>query len=227
MNLNYNDEVSPGDVIAVGDIHGRYDLLDKLLQTLKNTEAIVIFLGDIIDRGGQDIQVVERVRKLTEDPESEGLSGCFCLMGNHEDLFIKAVEKGSEELKLWLRNGGNFEQYAELQDHLDWFKDLPIFLTVGETLFVHAGLVPGKDPRQTIERGDYKQLLWIREPFLSFGPRFQSWNPGLNQVVFGHTPEGFQPYEIEDGVCIDTGAVYTDVLTAYNATVNTYFQTSA
>lgn len=226
MTLVYGAETNPGDVIAVGDIHGRYDLLDKLLEKLKGTETILIFLGDIIDRGGQDIQVVERIRKLTENPDSEGLSGCFCLQGNHEDMFIEAVEGDSESLSLWLTNGGNFEQYSELQEHLEWFKDLPIFLTVGETLFIHGGLAPGEDPRETIEKGAYKQLLWMREPFLSFGPQFEHWNPLLKQVVFGHTPKGKDPYEITDGICIDSGAVYTGTLTAYNTTVNTYFQTS-
>ena len=68
-------DISPGDVIAVGDIHGRYDLLDALLAKLQGTQATVILLGDLIDRGGQDIQVLNRVKKLLDDPESEGQIG--------------------------------------------------------------------------------------------------------------------------------------------------------
>ena len=167
MNLTYDDTINPGDVIAVGDIHARYDLLDKFLKKVANTQAVVIFLGDIIDRGGQDIQVVERIRKLTEDPESEGLSNVFCLMGNHEDMFIDACEGPFQCSLSWLQNGGNFEQMGDLQEHLEWFQQLPIYMTIGDTLFIHAGCYPGKDPFDAINKGRTKSLLWMRSPFLS------------------------------------------------------------
>jgi serine/threonine protein phosphatase 1 len=67
--------------------------------------------------------------------------------------------------------------------------------------------------------------LWMREPFLSRGPEFEKWNPELKQIVFGHTPNDLgQPYRIPDGICIDTGAFYTDTLTAYNVTQETFYQ---
>jgi len=222
--LTYGDTINLGDVIAVGDVHARYDLLELLLDKLQDTQATVIFLGDIIDRGGQDIQVVERIRKLTEDPESEGLSNCFCLLGNHEDMFIDAVAGSGDDWGTWLYNGGNFEHYGELQEHLDWFEELPVYMTVGKTLFIHAGTWPGRDPFDTIDSGHAHSILWMRSPFLEFGPKFEEWNPDLTKVIFGHTPEGSKPYEIPQGICIDTGAFHTGVLTAYNVTTDTYFQ---
>ena len=54
LSTSFTD-ISPGDVIAVGDVHGRYDLLDSLLAKLRGSEATVILLGDMIDRGGQEI----------------------------------------------------------------------------------------------------------------------------------------------------------------------------
>lgn len=228
----YSDsEIKPGDVIACGDVHARYDLLELFLEKVKETNAVVIFLGDQIDRGGQDIQVVERIRKLTEDPESEGLNGCFALKGNHEDLFVKAVTGTGDDWGTWLHNGGNFEQFGELQEHLEWFDELPIYVTIGDTLFVHGGLVPGRDPYELVESGRESTLLWMRQPFLSMGPQFERWNPQLKRVVFGHTPKmpdepGYGlPYEIPGGgICIDTMAFHSGILTGYNVTQEVFMQ---
>jgi serine/threonine protein phosphatase 1 len=228
-SLTFSDTpIKPGDVIAVGDIHGRYDLLEKFVSRVRGTLAVVVFLGDIIDRGGQDAEVANRVRHMVESPEDYGLDLVLCLMGNHEKMFVDAVQGPGEELFLWLQNGGNFEQFGELQEHTSWFDELPIYVTIGDTLFVHAGIVPGRDPYELVQKGKVDQLVWIREPFLSMGPRFEEWNPELKRVVFGHTPkfdvgEGL-PYTIPDGVCIDSGAYFTDTLTAYNTTQDTFYQ---
>jgi serine/threonine protein phosphatase 1 len=218
--------IKQGDVIAVGDIHGRFDLLDRFVSAVRGTNAVVIFLGDIIDRGGQDAEVANRVRHMTESPEDYGLDLVFCLMGNHERMFVDAVQGPGEEFSLWLHNGGNFEQFGELQEHTSWFDELPIYVTIGDTLYCHAGIVPGRDPYELVERGNVDKLVWMRSPFLESGPKFEEWNPNLKQVVFGHTPkfgvgEGL-PYTIPDGICIDTGAYWTGVLTAYNVSQETF-----
>jgi serine/threonine protein phosphatase 1 len=223
-----SNPIKPGDILAVGDLHARYDLLEKFIDRVRGTLAIVIFLGDIIDRGGDDLAVLEKIRHLTEDPDAYGLSNVFCLMGNHEGMFVDAVTGSSSELILWLNNGGNFEQYGEMQEHLEWVADLPVYMTIGDTLFIHAGIYPGKDPFDTINSGKTDNILWMREPFLSMGPRFEEWNSDLKKVVFGHTPkfgvgEG-KPYTIPDGICVDTGAYFTGVLTAYNVTQDTFHE---
>jgi len=227
--MKYDIVVEPGDVIAVGDIHARYDLFEEFLNHVRGSQATVILLGDIIDRGGQDVEVLSKVRQLLESPESEGLSNFFCLMGNHEGMFVDAMVGTSEEWSLWLRNGGNFEQFDEMREHLEWIAELPVYMTIGETMFIHAGFYPGKNPYDTINAGKADNILWMREPFLSMGPQFEKWNPDLKKVVFGHTPkydcpEEGKPYEIPDGICIDTGAFYTGVLTAYNVTRDTISQ---
>ena len=221
-------EIAPGDVIAVGDIHGRYDLFELFLEKVRGTAACVILLGDIIDRGGEDVAVLNKVKALLDEPELEGLSNFFCLMGNHEGMFVDACVGPSQDLFLWLQNGGNFEQYDEMQEHLEWIAELPVYMTVGDTLFIHAGIVPGRDPYELVEADKVDTLLWMREPFLSRGPEFEKWNADLKQVVFGHTPnfdegEG-QPYTIPDGICIDSGAFFTNVLTSYNVTQGTFYQ---
>jgi serine/threonine protein phosphatase 1 len=221
-------EIAPGDVIAVGDIHGRYDLFELFLEKVRGTAACVILLGDIIDRGGEDVAVLNKVKALLDEPELEGLSNFFCLMGNHEGMFVDACVGPSQDLFLWLQNGGNFEQYAEMQEHLDWVAELPVYMTVDDTLFIHAGIVPGSDPYDLVDAGKADVLLWMRSPFLEKGPEFEKWNPGLKQIVFGHTPkfdkgEG-KPYTIPDGICLDSGAYWTGVLTAYNVTQGEFYQ---
>ena len=221
-------DISPGDVIAVGDIHGRYDLLEQFLEDVQGSLACVILLGDIIDRGGDDTKVLNVVSSLLREPDLIGLSNFFCLMGNHEAMFVDAVTGTGHQWSLWLHNGGNFEQYGEMQEHLEWLAELPVYMTVGDTLFTHAGIVPGRDPYELVDKGKVDTLLWMREPFLSRGPEFEKWNPELKQVVFGHTPkfgegEGL-PYTIPDGICIDTGAFFTNCLTAYNVTKQTFYQ---
>lgn len=226
--LSDSTVINPGDVIAVGDIHARYDLLAKFLEFVQGSQACVILLGDIIDRGGDDVKVLRVVESLLKEPEAIGLSNFFCLMGNHEGMFVDAMMGDGMQWTLWLQNGGNFEDYSEMQEHLEWLSELPVYITVGDTMFTHAGIAPGRDPYELVDRGKVDTLLWMREPFLSRGPEFEKWNPELKQIVFGHTPktgegEG-QPYTIPDGICIDTGAFFTGTLTAYNVTQQTFYQ---
>ena len=218
--------IQPGDVIAVGDVHACYDLLSKFLEFVQGSQACVILLGDIIDRGGDDVKVLNVVSSLLKEPEAIGLSNFFCLMGNHEAMFIDAVTGPGPDWVLWLQNGGNFDDYGEMQEHLDWLEDLPIFMTVGDTMFMHAGFFPGKDPTETINSGGTESLLWMRHPFLTYGPEFEKWNPSLKKVVFGHSPRNDgAPYEIPGGgICIDSGAFFSDKLTAYNVTQDTLYQ---
>ena len=225
MTLTYDDTVNYGDILAVGDIHARYDLLELLLEKLRDTQAIVIFLGDMVDRGGQDVQVLSKIKELEENPGIDGLGNVFALMGNHESMLVDAVRGGPTEFIAWTQNGGNFEQYDEFEPYIEWLDQLPIYMTIGETMFIHAGFFPGKDPAESINQGQTESLLWMRSPFLEFGPKFEDWAPHLKRVIFGHTPEGPEPYEIPGGgICVDTGAFATDVLTVFNDTQNTYFQ---
>jgi serine/threonine protein phosphatase 1 len=224
--ITLDDSIGRGDIVALGDVHARYDLFELFLDHVRGTEAIVILLGDVIDRGGQDLQVLNKVRQLLEDPEKEGLSNLFCLMGNHEAMMVDAFTGPSSSLQLWLQNGGNFEQYDEMREHLEWIAELPVYMTVNDTMFIHAGCYPGKDPYETVDCGKVDNILWIREPFLTYGPQFEKWNPALNKMVFGHTPKSEMPYEIPQGLCIDTGAYHTGVLTSYNMTRDTVAQFS-
>jgi hypothetical protein len=143
-------------------------------------------------------------------------------------MFINAMEGPMMSMMVWMRNGGNWDKMGEMADqHLGWVKDLPLWVTVGDTLFVHAGLRPGVNPVDT----DPETLIWTRDPFLTQGPELSKWTSTIKRVVHGHTPY-FDDHLLGqvnvsasgDRVGIDTGAYFTGVLTAYNATQNTFWR---
>ena len=225
QTFNFSQTIKPGDVIALGDLHSRYDLYELFLDHVKYSGATVILLGDMIDRArtpGDDMRVLNKTRDLLFDPESWGLQAFYALQGNHEKLFLDAVD--GYEIGLWCQNGGDVKELDNLAYHEDWVSQLPIYITIGETMFIHAGVEVGINPAETLvaEGADY--LVWIRNPFLTHGPRFYSWSDNLKKIVFGHTPlQAPMPYRIPQGVCIDSGAYFTGVLTSYNVTRDTFF----
>ncbi|TPG55164.1 metallophosphoesterase family protein [Sphingomonas glacialis] len=213
---------------AIGDVHGRLDLLDALLEQIADDRRhqpcpreFLVFLGDMIDRGPDSKGVVERLRGL-DDPT---LHPVF-LMGNHEEMLVRALGTQPQRLRDWLTFGGAeyVESYgvdparvAELDPasaaaviraaiprgdlaFIDGFADSFRF---GDYLFVHAGIRPGValDQQRT---GD---LRWIREDFLGS----QVDHPLF--VIHGHTiSDG--PDECANRIGIDTGAYASNVLTA-------------
>lgn len=223
----YDTTIRPGDVLSCGDIHGRSDLLDVFLDYVKGTQTTVILLGDLIDRGHDDLGVLERVEKLLEEPGAWGLEAAYALRGNHEQMYLDACK--GYGIGIWANNGGKYLELDQLSLHSNWVRNLPIYMVVGDTMFLHAGVFPGVNPAETINAGSVESLVWVRSPFLEYGPQFEKWNPNLKRIVFGHTPkfdgpEEGKPYEIPNGICIDSGAYWTGTLTSYNATRNTFQQ---
>jgi serine/threonine protein phosphatase 1 len=217
-------------VYAIGDIHGRADLLALLLGEIVADAArsegakhrALIFLGDYIDRGPDSRRVVDVV--LSDLPE--GFDVHF-LKGNHEAIMLDFLADPSY-LGHWLANGADatFQSYgmdvAELsrkgappevwrraflaslpEAHRDFFETLELAVSFGDYFFVHAGVRPGVP----LEAQDPKDLIWIRGPFL------QSQEDFGKIVVHGHTP-GMEPAIRANRIGIDTGAVFTDRLTA-------------
>ena len=207
-------DFNPGDLVAVGDVHGQIDLLFKLLDAVRDTGVHLLFLGDLIDRAKRpedDVAVLTLVHALADEPEAEGLASVEALRGNHEDMLIAAIKRnGWDDLYLWAHNGGAVQVLDELEVHEEWLKSLPLFKRVGSTVFVHAGL----RPHVPIHKQTKNDMIWIREPFL----RTDYLNiDGVDLVVHGHTPD-FDGEVVRYGqrLCLDTGAFDTGVLTAYN-----------
>jgi serine/threonine protein phosphatase 1 len=213
-------------IYAVGDIHGRLDLLENLLARIDRDRAarpmqktLFVFLGDYIDRGPSSRATISRLIE-----HSKGNETVF-LKGNHELIAVKSLSDRAP-FDQWMRLGGmetlmsyglrrgdllggkpivkiQAAFHAALpQDHLRFFRDLQLSFTCGDFFFAHAGVKPGIE----ISRQNERDLLWIRGEFLTSRIDFGK------IVIHGHTPA--LEVEVEPNrVNIDTGAFATGRLT--------------
>ncbi|MGF3022494.1 metallophosphoesterase family protein [Methylobacterium aquaticum] len=196
---------------AIGDIHGRADLLARLLAEIELHRAgwprRLVFLGDAIDRGPDSAGAVATLKALQErEPEA-----VTCLMGNHEAMLLDAVSGRDPEL--WRLNGGGptLASYGVTRpsdlpaDIVAWIAALPTLHGDAQRWYVHGGL----DPARSAEASDRETRLWMREPFLSSGHDFG------RHVVHGHTPTRHGRPELRASrTNLDTGAVFGGPLTA-------------
>jgi serine/threonine protein phosphatase 1 len=214
-------------IYAIGDIHGRFDLLETLsaairrdVESLRPQESIEIYLGDYIDRGPGSCNVLNW---LIQSPPLTGRR--VCLIGNHEAMLLEVLHD-AEGMSNWLHNGAmaTLASYGitipsavsawtvvELREafigafpsqHRAFVEALPRWVEFGRYLFVHAGIRPGR----ALERQDPEDFVWIRDPFLLSDADFG------RIVVHGHTPVE-QPEIRRNRINIDTGAFFTGRLT--------------
>lgn len=213
----------PGQrIYAIGDIHGRIDLLTLLHEKIIADSAastsgnpVLIYLGDYVDRGDASDRVIETLAA----PPPRGFKAHY-LMGNHEEMMLQFID-GSNDTTVWLKNGGiqtleaygcrNFDDKEKLRQdllaglpphHLEFLRSLKILHQEGDYLFVHAGVRPGVAIADQSDR----DMKWIRTLFLDSKEDFGK------VVVHGHSisPE---PQVRTNRIGIDTGAWRTDVLT--------------
>lgn len=213
---------------AVGDIHGRLDLLDALLAQIETDIAsrpaaknFIVFLGDLVDRGPESAGVVERLR--TYRPAA---ARPIFLAGNHEEVLLSLAAGQKKVIASWLGFGGAecaqsygldpdalrlLDEDAALEllraklprSHIEFLESFGDSFRFGDYLFVHAGIRPGIP----IEDQDRFDLRWIREPFLSDAKQH-----GF-VVVHGHTIVS-RVEERPNRIAIDTGAYKSGILTA-------------
>jgi serine/threonine protein phosphatase 1 len=222
-----NPTFSPGDLVAVGDVHGRFDLLWALIAKLRDTGVHLLFLGDLIDRAkekGGDAVVLNIVKSLKDDPAQYGLASVDALRGNHEQMFLDAADSDPNDwtgsISLWAHNGGAVNFLDEMRPHAEWVRELPLFKRVDDTVFVHAGL----RPNVPLEHQTRTDMVWIREPFLSRGPAGVH---GITRVIHGHTPDFENPGRVDirkNRVNLDSGAFFSGKLTGYNHNTRQVFQ---
>ena len=219
-------------VYAVGDIHGRYDLLIPLLaMILADSEkaerlrpARLIFLGDYVDRGPDSAKVIEALVRL----QARSPYDLRFLKGNHEQAMLAFINDASAG-RDWIRFGGGptlaaygvappaldnrlavFERARETllihlpAAHRDFLERLEVMAEVGDYAFVHAGVRPDRSLAQQID----DDLLWIRDGFIGHPGPFEK------VIVHGHTWIDDQPRLLQHRMGVDTGAYQTGVLTA-------------
>ena len=203
---------------AIGDIHGRLDLLNQLLDRIEAdslshaARAKIVFTGDYMDRGPHSFGVVERLIAGPRRPDDRFV----CLRGNHDHLFVEAVTTGEGLPEwAWILYWHTIESYgvtrqtlgpdvSELRRHAEFLAGLPLTHDDGRHLFVHAGIRPGV----AIEAQSDHDLMWIREEFLDHT------RPLPRRVVHGHTIMGPSPVMTPNRISIDTGAYRSGILTA-------------
>ena len=227
-NFHFTSDIPPDSTLALGDVHGQIELLEQFVEWVRDSDARVIFLGDLIDRAknpGDDLKVLELVRQMCESPEDFGLASCTSLLGNHEILMLNALE--GYGLRDWANNGGDLANIVNMESYAEWLRSLPYYVTVGDTLFTHSGGAYGKNP------ADYMYSYSNREAFVwsrtapQKGSGLAKWSQTLKKSVFGHTPRSAMPYRVGDSICVDTGAFATGTLTSYNSRYNTFMSFDA
>jgi serine/threonine protein phosphatase 1 len=214
-------------VYAIGDIHGRSDLLDILharigedMEASPVGEAMIVYVGDYVDRGGDSCGVLDRLCGAPPPGQTRIL-----LKGNHEAMLLRFLDEPDSGAQ-WRQFGGmetlvsyrvdvaramgraglhglaeDFARALPLH-HLHLLRRLKTFATVGDYFFCHAGVRPGVE----LDRQKESDLLWIRDVFLGSDAYFGK------VVVHGHTPAN-EPEARFNRIGIDTGAYATHRLT--------------
>lgn len=211
-------------IYAVGDVHGRDDLLAALHGMIAERHraahagrpGLILHLGDLIDRGPDSRGAVDRVMRGVEGFETA------CLMGNHEAQLLLCLDAVDERpWRAWMK----FDAEAALNsfgtsaariagdpaalaavvgaERIAWLRALPVCHAEGRWFFAHAGVRPG------VALGDQsrRDLMWIREEFL----RSEADHGAV--VVHGHTPAP-APQLRANRIGIDTDAARGGPLTA-------------
>ena len=221
----------PADTLlyAIGDIHGRLDLLDEIFRRIADEAGafdarrrVLVFLGDYVDRGPDSAGVIDRLLFGLPD----GYEGVY-LKGNHEAIMLDFFNR-PDRLNMWMHNGAgptlesygldgcSFDRHrgdeagcrddllaAIPEAHLAFLKGLSSSYAHGDYFFAHAGARPGVP----LERQEPHDLIWIRDLFLYSDEDFGK------IVVHGHTPVP-EPEVRANRIGIDTGAWMTGRLTA-------------
>lgn len=218
-------------VYAVGDIHGRADLLQALLELIHADlrhfpveQAELICLGDYISRGPDSAAVLDILMEQARRPSL----AVTCLKGNHEDAVLKFLDGDLQMGRTWLQYGGRtvLTSYgvqpvsSELPDeellqlrpalagampakHQDFLRSLALYAERDDYFFVHAGVRP---ERSLAEQAGH-DLMWIRQEFLTYTEPFE------RVVVHGHSPAAL-PEVRRNRINVDTGAYASSILTS-------------
>lgn len=215
-------------VYAIGDIHGRRDLFDQLLDMIDDDgdrrgecATHIILLGDLVDRGPDSKGVVERAMTLADAYDKASF-----LMGNHEEVMLEAATGDPRMVRFFNRIGGRetilsygmpeshyrtleLEQLAERMpdlfppEHMAFISGFQDQIIIGDYVFVHAGI----RPHVPLAEQEPKDMRWIREDFILNKDHHEK------MVIHGHTISQSID-EQRNRIGIDTGAYVSDQLTA-------------
>ncbi|MDF1671602.1 MAG: metallophosphoesterase [Roseovarius sp.] len=212
--------------VAIGDIHGRADLLDKMISRMEQDydDLSWVFLGDYVDRGPQSAQVLERLRRLQDARRAPTI----LLKGNHEKMMCDFLDDPLGRGGRWVQFGGietmrsfgvkvprgkpDDAALIDLSEALEvalpdgllgWINDLPLIWRSGNLVCVHASMDPDVSPE---EQNDHA-LIWGHRDFFRARREDGVW------VVHGHTIVK-TPTIAAGRIAVDTGAYQSGRLSA-------------
>ena len=207
----YNFYVMNKRLFAIGDIHGCYDSLKKMIEEVIKLQKIdkLILLGDYIDRGKKSKEVIDFIIQLLEQKFD-----IVPLMGNHETMLLDAI-KNEKNVSKWIQNGGvqtlksfKISSIKNLDSkYVKFFNTLKYYYLFNEFLFVHAGF----NDNMVNPFSDFYSMIWKCK---------ESYNNPLlanKTVVHGHNPININQCKTivsskHRVINIDTGCVYKDKL---------------
>lgn len=156
---------------AVGDLHGRFDLLTKAMSLAEahcgDGQGTFVCCGDLVDRGPQSRSIIELLMQGPSLPNWRWV----VVRGNHEDIMLAGLTGG--RLDWWIPNGGDetLRSYGYQHgdpllplkvpnNHLLWLAKLPYYHLDSHRAFVHAGF----DPSKSLEEQSNQYMSWVRDP---------------------------------------------------------------
>lgn len=208
---------------AVGDIHGRFDLLCKAIDMIEadagDDGGTFITLGDMIDRGPNAAGVIELLMRGPQKPNWKWVH----IQGNHEAMMLECL-RNPHKLKWWLRNGGTqtllsfgYTDGDPLipikvpEKVLEWLSGLPVFHRDDQRIFVHAGVPLDKEPEET--KAEILQwMLYDHDDYERYeGASYEVDGPHSSgkHIVHGHHQHLMNPLKRDHRTNLDSFAWYS------------------
>lgn len=208
-------------VAAIGDVHGHADLLAAMHDAIKREldeigpeEATVIHLGDLIDRGPNNLDALKLARRGVEGARN------ITLRGNHEDRFLAYLGGCPHAVGPWIESGGggmfkelNLEPWRVTPQEFRacfgeelalWLEATPFIHRIHQLVFVHAGI----DPTLPLDKQDPQTLMWTRRDWLDQpGPY-----PEGVAVIHGHIPRRTIDFRSPHRIDLDSGVTSRGIL---------------
>ena len=201
MLNNYDLDLE--QILVVSDIHGMYTQLKNLLEAVAS-DIPILFLGDYLDRGSDSKKVLDLIRSTVENDKGIAIKGnheqmCLdALNDSHTgdlsvfesyllrggDTTVKSFtglkynkyKKNKKEHLIELHK--EFKKVMVENGYVDFLESLPYFITMGELLFIHAGVDAKTKGLEDIKE---EEALWVREEFYA-NPHSLDY-----KIVFGHS----------------------------------------
>ncbi len=224
-------------IYAIGDIHGRLDLLIAIRKIIRADakkhgfeDKKIVYLGDYVDRGPDSKGVIDALMNKPMDGFTE-----IHLKGNHEEIMYKTLDESNRAIAgrssygswrdMWLTNGGvatltsygidvntavqNWNSIIKkvTKEHLYWIKALPCRYVEDDYVFVHAGVRPGVP----LYEQKNQEMMWIRDLFLHYEGQHLDHMNNPYKVIHGHCPTSGEVEILHNRINCDTGSVWRGI----------------